>query len=85
MKCSGEANQAASERQQSKRDFKQLPLLWVRKKNNNKRSPQLGNQSSVSYQGEEGGREEEEEGWEPEGRTGRKRGLQLFLVLFHGD
>lgn len=32
LKCSGEANQAASERQQSKRDFKQLPLLWVRKK-----------------------------------------------------
>lgn len=62
LKCSGEANQAASERQQSKRDFKQLPLLWVRKKrrrNNNKRSPQLRNQSSVSYQ-EEDGREEEE-------------------------
>lgn len=36
LKCSGEANQAASERQQSKRDFKQLPLLWV--KNNNKES-----------------------------------------------
>lgn len=32
LKCSGEANQAASERLQSKRDFKQLPLLWVREK-----------------------------------------------------
>lgn len=32
LKCSGEANQAASERQQSKRDFKQLPLLWLREK-----------------------------------------------------
>ena len=60
LKRSGEANQAASERQQSKRDFKQLPLLWVRKKNNNKRSPQLGNQSSVSYQEEEEDRREEE-------------------------
>lgn len=28
FECSGEANQAASKRQQSKGDFKQLPLLW---------------------------------------------------------
>lgn len=76
FKCSGEANQAASECQQSKRDFKQLPLLWVREKkrektHNNMRSPQLGNQSSVSYREEEGGRERE--GWETEERMEIKR------------
>lgn len=82
LKCSGEANQAASERQQSKRDFKQLPLLWVREKNNNKRSLQFGNQSSVRYQ-EEGGRKE---GWETEGRTQGKRELPLFVVIsFHSE
>lgn len=59
LKCSGEANQAASERQQSKRDFKRLPLLWVREGNNNKRSPQPGNQSSVSYQERKMGRKRE--------------------------
>lgn len=32
LKRSGEANQAASEQQQSKRDFKQLPLLQMTKK-----------------------------------------------------
>lgn len=40
FKCSGEANQAASECQQSKRDFKQLPLLWVREKKKRKNTQQ---------------------------------------------
>lgn len=50
------------------------------RKNNNKRSPQLGNQSSVSYQGEEDGREEED---------GKQRGKEertiAIFVIFHGD
>lgn len=59
----------------ARRDFKQLPLLWVRKENNNKRSPQLGNQSSVSYQ------EEEDRRRGSDGKQ-RKRELQLFLLFF---
>lgn len=49
-------------------------------KNNNKRSPQLGNQSSVSYQEEEDRREEEEGN---RGKDGENYGY--FFVIFHGD
>lgn len=79
LKCSGEANQAASEWQQSKRDFKQLPLLRVTKKHNKKKnSPQFGNQSSVSYQEEDdrGGRRNREK---------KKKAVLLFFSNFHGD
>lgn len=55
LKCSGEANQAASERQQSKKRLQAAATAVGERKNNNKRSPQLGNQSSVSYQEEGGG------------------------------
>lgn len=79
LKCSGEANQAASERQQSKKRLQAAATAVGERKNNNKRSPQLGNQSSVSYQ-------EEREGWETEGRTQRKRELPLFVVIsFHSE
>lgn len=47
--CSGEANQAASERQQSKRDLEQLPLMW---EGENRR-----NQSGVRHWEEEGEKE----------------------------